>query len=801
MNRGISQSLLRAFAFVLAVVLLLLNVLPTNATATNNAAAGEQGYVSLHQYVSRTDIENVYRVEASIQAAPLDTPPVYVTFVLDSTGSMTKFRNNDAPFMDFYTDSPAMAGTRPKYGTSHVERAVGAVYAMHEALDVLKASQNPEKIYVNVLSYNSMSLTGLMNGGDGGTVNAGNWNAGSNFVPLLDPTNPSRINPVIADTNPLADIAQIANLYDHTKPYIPPAIYDWLDPVGTSGGAITANIGNVKSAVAAYLSIMEAERLFSIPPHSTGLASSFAPIYGYRLQQNGKPMPPTATHQTAGNYIAPGLAGAYRDLRTLKATTTDYNNASKYVLLLADGNDTYFATSQGWALALKAPVGSPAVDIPDDTVAYPARSTVNKVLPSSGSSYETLGATLWSVGFGRFTPHHVDWNNKFFSNTTTPGDPWTSVGYGAGFGYWSTVNDGSDYTEPHLIALAAEANSSTQWNNLITAYNALTGFTLSTTPVANMGNLDKVLQVYQNVFGSSIDSEYHFVTHLSQTKQNLTTVPGADFTTYTPVPGFLSPTYDSVLTNAPPSFSDEEEAQQVFGSFAQATLPDITDVMASTKMNTAAFNLYQYSGKPLLDASMGTAKSSGGNIIWDIGVLPHGSYATLVYYIQLLDDVNPDLFYDIGDSVFTYKRPDFANPGVMLDAVKNFPVVYIKKGGEIQGDTDDGNSVGISGGDGSTENGASDGSDSGGIFPLFVVPYDESKYTASVDTRNIGVEDEEKLQEKEEPVIANENVADAAKESIIPNTGTIPPTARYLFIGMLVFFAAVTIVVAIKRRI
>ena len=53
----------------------------------NGAAAGENGYVSLHKYVSATDMDDVFRVQLQVKGL-LKPKPLLVTFVLDYSSSM-----------------------------------------------------------------------------------------------------------------------------------------------------------------------------------------------------------------------------------------------------------------------------------------------------------------------------------------------------------------------------------------------------------------------------------------------------------------------------------------------------------------------------------------------------------------------------------------------------------------------------------------------------------------------------------------------------------------------------------------
>lgn len=75
----------RIVATALSATLLISVVSPC---VVASAAAGEEGYVSLHQYISPTEEENVFRVTMSLKGDPGKIPETEIAIVIDNSQSM-----------------------------------------------------------------------------------------------------------------------------------------------------------------------------------------------------------------------------------------------------------------------------------------------------------------------------------------------------------------------------------------------------------------------------------------------------------------------------------------------------------------------------------------------------------------------------------------------------------------------------------------------------------------------------------------------------------------------------------------
>lgn len=797
-------------AFTLALLLCLVGVAKAAPPEENNVNDASQiGYMSLHQYVMPTSINNVYRVRLEVYTPPLKSPPIYVTFVLDSTGSMTKYCGIDPQYMDFWTDMGTVSG-RPNYvsnGENYVERAIGAVYAMNRAFKALQDSASPENIYVNVFSFNNMSLTGLLDGGDGTKVDAatmGTAGSGNNFVPLLDPSNKARLNPVLTSGNTVTDITQADNLYAENPSYAgsPSAMtgYRFSDPVVRSSGVVLPAHNNITNVGGAYMSIIEGERFLSEVMNRTSGAlpyfgtSALAPIYGVLLKKHNDAnggsynfaLPPTVFSSNSSNNIAAGLCGAYRDLRALKQSgnsTIDYDNANKAVLMLADGDDRSFGTTQGWALALKAPIGSPNVTILPST-----ETTVSFTPASSGGGYETLGASFWSVGFGLWTPHSSSWKTDYFANTTTPTSPWNSM-YSL-TSYWGSISNTSSlyFTEPHIATLSANVPDAA-WTSLIAGYNTLAG-SIPATPSgsSNISFLNDIMGLYQTALAGTMDSQFHFVTYLSNSASS--TPVHANFAGYT-MPPFHSSTANggsSMLYPPPGNFSDEEEAQSVFENFAKSTLHEPSNIVSHSELQQY-FTLYKFPGEPLLNATLGTATANNGVIDWKMSSLTYGGTATLTFYVEIDADANPDMYYPVVDSYMSYDRPDTSSSSStnMLSAVKHYSPIFVSPKNGTKQDESSENPSNPNGSGSSMDLNTSDRSSSGSsdrLIPIHgLLGNDGAPYTPSVTPAL---------------KIANESLEENATSEAIPVTKSNAATVWVVL--SLVVVAGITLVMSKRHR-
>jgi len=81
-------------------------VMPTVAGAAgadNSAKPTQEGYVSLHQYISPTDQEDVYQVTLSIKGDPGQIPETEIAILIDSSTSMNEVGDSNT-FLDTYPD-------------------------------------------------------------------------------------------------------------------------------------------------------------------------------------------------------------------------------------------------------------------------------------------------------------------------------------------------------------------------------------------------------------------------------------------------------------------------------------------------------------------------------------------------------------------------------------------------------------------------------------------------------------------------------------------------------------------------
>ena len=145
----------RSLGFFLALALLA--VMGVGALASS-APAGDQNYVSMHNYMSKTDIPNVFKGTLSLQTPPVAATkgPVYVAITLDYSGSM----NSNT----LYDSSGNFTGGAP--GTISAYKAMEA--AVEATIDSLIADGN-KQIYINLSTHDGNSIQGF-NGGAQGTV-------------------------------------------------------------------------------------------------------------------------------------------------------------------------------------------------------------------------------------------------------------------------------------------------------------------------------------------------------------------------------------------------------------------------------------------------------------------------------------------------------------------------------------------------------------------------------------------------------------------------------------------------------
>lgn len=274
------------------------------------ANAGEDGYMSLHQYVAPTEIEGVFRVTQTMMPE-FDFTPLQVTFILDH--------------------SSAIPGKSGEHGQYHewIRTAVKQVFT-----DILGDPEvNPayDKTFINIVSF-------------GGTNHAGNnpdkaaYSLTSIYDPSYNVTNQGPWNATWQDTT---------------------AHPSSIPMMTGSAGSLTVN--------QRLLDVMDQYALdFYVNRVSGGTLASDNQL----TTVNGFGDIPTA--QGSGSFLGAGEKQAYDDLDHFLnnyANTSIYNSPTsiagyakedirKFVILLstgADGIDDYMPDTHTYATALKAP--------------------------------------------------------------------------------------------------------------------------------------------------------------------------------------------------------------------------------------------------------------------------------------------------------------------------------------------------------------------------------------------------------------------------------------------------------------
>lgn len=162
----------KLFAALMAATLALGVALPAAAVQLQTTDPAADGYVSLHQYISPTSDPTVFKVTHTV-LTNIKKPAVFISFVLDSSGSMGTSDIVDAD-----------GG-----GSSTVTRYEAVRRSMTSAVDtLLKAGANVDlqNTFINIIEESgSYSLTEQISSGSIGSVTASGLGNLSGYIPLL----------------------------------------------------------------------------------------------------------------------------------------------------------------------------------------------------------------------------------------------------------------------------------------------------------------------------------------------------------------------------------------------------------------------------------------------------------------------------------------------------------------------------------------------------------------------------------------------------------------------------------------
>lgn len=166
-NRNVIKKM---FAMLIVAMLLIANVVSASASSTI-LVPGTSDYLSLHSYVSATDIANVYKVTQTISTPPIQStkPEVYVAITLDRSGSMGS--------SDIWDSDNGTTITRYKA----LDIAVAAT------IQALLDDGNPN-IYLNISPHDNINTSGSGNNGTGMPTTLDTLaDPNTKFVSLYDP--------------------------------------------------------------------------------------------------------------------------------------------------------------------------------------------------------------------------------------------------------------------------------------------------------------------------------------------------------------------------------------------------------------------------------------------------------------------------------------------------------------------------------------------------------------------------------------------------------------------------------------
>lgn len=671
---------------------------PASAVTLQTTDPTANGYVSLHQYISPTEIANVFKVTQSAKAR-IDQPGTFIAFILDRSGSMAAVDILDAKNSNILS-------------SAYIDRRAAVKRAIEAALEqffVANAAGNVDihKVFVNITS-EDVSAAAVTAGawGSGGvtfdatgkmTENAANLASSGHvggFVPLVDPLKanvavpsyPTDLNPVI--TTALSNYTTLGTSWsfmDDSFEYT----YECLrDALLESGGA-------------------------------SGLAHNWVP-------------------------------GTVPDTRLQSINAED---ASKFILVMGDGDPHGdLATGQNYLFAAKTPATYDADGklVPLAAQAYGQNYGLDAVVWSSVFGNDGGHNKNWAADA-------LQLNGQWLNNWS-----WSSTPSAYRVPYWYAVSTAGGQTsnyrvvEPFMILSAytpnniltasgysSSLNTGSYWGLLSGVSPTYTKGTYASTSTAYWTEADYFVNIYNDMVldhGSSPLSSaynYYWVSHT-----------GGDFTNIkmTDSAGVGS------MTNTERKDLGSNDAEVVFKSFALASMNSISNSV-NTNLNTDKFELYHFPGKPLLDLSSDdsqtnqTATAIGTTgVNWNIGTMRDGCTYTLIFYIKMDENASADNYFSFGDATFS-------SGGSSL----SFPPVYVSGSGA----TSSGDQGSSSSSDGSamshdTTNNTSAESGSG-LIPI-VGSVNATAYTPSVTPSGIQAEN---LEEKAEaiPVTRTNNAA------------------------------------------
>lgn len=575
-------------------------VVPSSASAmlqTTDASAN--GYVSLHQYISLTEIPNVFRVTQSAKAR-IDQPGTFIAFILDRSGSM-----NAKDILDVQASSPTTS--------VYIDRRVAVNRAIESTLNeffVQNAAGQVDihKIFVSIVSEDVSA--------DAAHAVPAVWGSAG-----------------FAQTGKLTENAATSSSSGHIGSFVP-----LVDPLKASV-AVPSYPTDLNPVLATALN-----NYATLPANMSFMDDAFK--YTYQSLRDALLV---AGGGTGIDHV--WMNGIIPDNRLMAVNA---QTASKYILVMGDGDPNGdLAIGQNYLFAAKTPAAYDSAGKLNSlaTSAYGQSYGLGAVVWSSVFGADAGHNTIWRSDA---LQSNGQWLNDW---------SWRSGGLRSTYWYYSSQNSNYRIVEPFMIlsaytpknvlsttAFPSSLGSFASWGALPTINPTYTKGTYPISNTAYWTEADCFVNIYDlmvsdmNASSLPSDYDYYWVMHT-----------GGDFSNIK----MADTSSAGSLTNLERQSLGSNDAEKVFKNFALASIKS-NNTRVSTILNTEMFQLYHFPGTPLLETtsddtmSNQSATSTGtSSFQWDIGTMRDGYTYTLIFYIMIDENASIDKFYSYGTAIFS----------------------------------------------------------------------------------------------------------------------------------------------------
>lgn len=725
---------------IILAILLLCNTMVFRAEASppeqNNPTVTQDGYVSLHSYVSPTSEKDVYRV--SLEVTSQFTPtPLYLVIVLDETYGMFNVASNDPLFTN-------------KHGVSNYHSRWQVQKKQYEDLIEILADpiKNPSyaNTYVSVISNRGY--------GEGPmrirTVDEKSFQTDPEYVDTAEGMiGFATLDQLTANT---LDYSTLTSSFDANQLYFQNSNAYGYAPANVAGFGIPYESKDVFLSLLPeypYMStpLAEATASYRVNPAGTAYELNQAPKVFANVDVEGLSEIYTKEDQLTipGSYLGGMFDTAMEQLQpTWDTSNPDRERAKRIMLTFSSTLDYGGGEFEIYAM--------------NDLFNYAEEAKADRLYNSDG-----LEAEIWTVGVGfAFVDDSAAYPNlgrydfanyRLFENALDRTDDmpvmhpfihdsnWKSTFYP-----WAAasplVTDGSGgdgfpmFDDSQTTTALKSVNPSTMVDvcDTTVAFNEAAQYLEPSlialaTPLQNTS--DVVNFPDESAYPSSQQNRYLQDIFKYYADYGLRDANGKSVANYDYV--------DSVTDTIP-----------MFNNMASKYLTD-EPVFASVSI-AEPFRITKFPGEPMLKtvgSMAGTATMNGSTIKWDLDTLPlSGETFYLIFYIQTDSSLmDAGSYYNIfADTPYlSYQRYGLKglheNTAQIFDTIKYFPLSYVSKSGATKTDSEPSTPAAID-----QNSSGSNSTSQEGLIPIVIG--NAPTYTPSVTAEKISAVENERLQEK-----------------------------------------------------